>query len=134
MVSRVNRTYLVGAIEFYARVPGNPWQAAHDNFEKAMSAIAKDDKYFQNIQGPLTTFESSLLDLIQRFRPFSAGAKGTPQSIGFYSPTPEVAAARHSCQDRFCAMCEGNQNLRIYRHPQHGLGVYCTTCIPNPKR
>lgn len=124
----MSRTYLTGTIEFYAKLPGNPWQKAHDDFEAATLKIQADNHYTENMQVPLANFQSTLLDLIERFRPFSPGAKGSPESLGLFSNSVGEAEARQSCTDRICP-CGAKKNLRIVRHPQHGLGIYCQACL-----
>lgn len=129
--------YLAGTTEFYSRVPGNPWQQAHDRLGEEIDKAGKNPAevdFAQAIEPAVIEFEHQVKLLLDRYRPFSVGAKESPVLTGFYSDTPEQAEVKMSNKDQRCACCLKREDARIAKHPVHGLGVFCPTCLGVEKK
>lgn len=129
MLTEVSRIYLEGATEFYAKLQPNPWQEAHDQLESAIQKAREDQEtYFDEADKAGRVFLATIMELLERYRPFSSGQHGSSPARGLYSDSEGQADARGSMADRRCGGCGTENEIKIKRHPKHGPGIYCAEC------
>jgi len=98
-----------------------------------LSLQGKED-YFKLLPRAVFTFDATISELIEKYRPFARGVKGSPMAFGFYNGTHATEAeavenleVRQSSRDRVC-QCGEKLNLKIWKHPKYGIGVFCPPC------
>jgi hypothetical protein len=129
VLTKVSRIYLSGAIEFYAKLPNDPWQKAHDDLEEAINDALKQEDYAAHLTPAVAQFEATLVELIEKYRPFAPNQPKSAIVTGFMSNSPEEFALRDSMITKSCAMCGTKEDVKIKNHPKSGLGVFCRGCF-----
>lgn len=121
--------YLPGAIEFYRNIPGDPWDQAHRDFEKAVDYSLTSGQSEGISHQAAAQFEATIKELIERYKPFAGGQISLPVNTAFMSNSVEQFEARDSVRTRKCAVCGTGDGIKIERHPVGGVGIYCAPCF-----
>lgn len=134
----VNNMYLLGAVEFYSRVPGNPWQQAHDEFEGQIVLFKGDwSERERAVSSAAKQFVAKIESLLTQYRAIFDAQNYKPDPVqlsmelGLYSNSRDQEDARMSQHFQACGKCGDKYNLRIIKpKPYDAPGLYCFTCVP----
>lgn len=94
-----------------------------------LAKSAGSESYFDEMLFPLNLFVSTVEELLERYRPFSVGAKSSAPSLGFYAGDVATAAERFSIQEKVCGGCTSRENLKARKSPRTGKPmILCDVC------
>jgi hypothetical protein len=121
----VSKAYIPGAVDFYGKIPGDPWMEAHEALEKAVRTGADSTKRLAAQQFVSRTKE--LLEAYSRMRP---APKQLTMNDGMAIGNVNRLMMHDSKRNKCCMHCESQSNLTVHNDVNETMVyIVCRDCL-----
>lgn len=124
-IEEIEKIYKPGCIEFYAKMPNDPWQSNNDQFEKEVSARIDTERACQR-------FVETATDLVNKYAEFYVKPKHLSMLDAFMTGSEHNLKVLNATIESHCYVCQTKDNLVMHRdgHTKQ-VTLVCKECKKN---